>query len=292
MAAQQTILIVDDAPENLGALSALLRSHYTVRAARSGAQALRIAAGDPPPALIVLDIMMPDLDGYAVLERLKADPDTREIPVIFITALDAAEEEHRGLELGAVDYITKPINPAVVLARVRTQLELKAARDRLRDENADLEAEVARRNRQREQILLTVAEGIYGTDTEGRISFVNPAAARLLGYGREEMLGRDAHRLFHAEDGDDASGCSLCSCLDGRHSLHRHETGLRHRDGRLLELELTCEPLFDADALFGTVVTFRDISERKRYIAEIERKSNFDDLTGLPNRNLLADRIA
>ena len=131
-----TILIVDDTPENLGVLSELLQPHYAVRAANNGARALAIAASTPRPELILLDIMMPDLDGYAVLERLQADPATRNIPVIFVTALNSTEDEQRGFELGAVDYITKPIRPAVVLARVRTHLEQKRARDRLQDENA------------------------------------------------------------------------------------------------------------------------------------------------------------
>ncbi len=143
--AQHTILAVDDAPENLTVLGELLRPTYRVRAATSGARALEIAAAQPQPDLILLDVMMPDMDGYTVLERLRRNPLTCEIPVIFITALDSTEEEERGLELGAVDYITKPLRPPIVLARVHAQLELKRARDLLRDQNAFLEAEVARR---------------------------------------------------------------------------------------------------------------------------------------------------
>ncbi|RKT46466.1 response regulator [Thiocapsa rosea] len=139
-----TILVVDDTVENLAVLTDLLSPAYCVRAVRSGRRALQ-ALAEPRPDLILLDVMMPEMDGYEVMSRLHADPATADIPVIFVTALDAAMDEERGLALGAVDYITKPIKPAIVLARIKTQLELKAARDRLRNENLLLEAEVSRR---------------------------------------------------------------------------------------------------------------------------------------------------
>ena len=132
---QRTILIVDDNPENLTVLGELLRERYRVRAANSGARALQLALQAPLPDLILLDVMMPDMDGYEVLERLRAEPATRDIPVIFVTAMSGTEDEEHGLVLGAVDYITKPLRPAIVLARVRTQLELKQARDRLQHDN-------------------------------------------------------------------------------------------------------------------------------------------------------------
>lgn len=144
--AQATVLIVDDVPENLALLGELLRNaHYQVRVANSGRAALRFAAQQPRPDLILLDVMMPEMDGYQVLLALRNDPATRDIPVVFLTALDDSSDEQRGLELGAADYISKPIQPSVVLARVRTQLEAKQARDLLRGQNAFLEAEVARR---------------------------------------------------------------------------------------------------------------------------------------------------
>ncbi|MDP1999358.1 MAG: two-component system response regulator [Rhodoferax sp.] len=143
--AQATILIVDDAPENLVVLSELLRPQYRVLAATSGPACLRIAGAEPRPDLILLDVMMPNMDGYAVMAQLKQHAVTRDIPVVFLTALAAPEDEERGLLLGAADYIPKPIKPAVVMARVRTQLLAKLARDWLHNQNATLEAEVARR---------------------------------------------------------------------------------------------------------------------------------------------------
>lgn len=142
---RSTVLIVDDTPENLTILGETLRPHYRVRAAISGERALHAVTIGTLPDVILLDVMMPDMDGYQVLQALKADAATRDIPVIFVTAMDSVEGETHGLALGAVDYITKPFNPDIVLARVRTHIELAKARERLHDENAWLEREVARR---------------------------------------------------------------------------------------------------------------------------------------------------
>ena len=121
---KRTILVVDDTPENLSLMSGLLKSDYNVKIAPSGARALQIIAAGAPPDLILLDIMMPEMDGYEVLRRLRADERTSDIPVVFLTAMSDAEDEEHGLELGAIDYITKPISPPIVLARVRNHIAL------------------------------------------------------------------------------------------------------------------------------------------------------------------------
>jgi putative two-component system response regulator len=144
---KQTILIVDDEPVNLAVLTHVLQPHYRVRATRSSEEALRAAATSPRPDLVLLDIMMPEMDGFGVLAKLRENPELRAIPVLFVTALSDEISEERGLEGGAVDYITKPIKPSIVRARVRTQLELKAARDALAHQNSLLEAEVADRTK-------------------------------------------------------------------------------------------------------------------------------------------------
>ena len=143
-----TILVVDDTPDNLSLMSNLLKDHYEVKIANNGEKALKIAASDSPPDLILLDIMMPGMDGYEVCGLLKRNPATANIPVIFLTAKAEATDEKKGLELGAVDYITKPISPPVVLARVKNHLVLRAANDFLRDQNHFLETEVARRTKE------------------------------------------------------------------------------------------------------------------------------------------------
>ena len=140
-----TILVVDDTADNLDLMAGLLQDRYRVKVAINGEKALQIARSGSPPDLILLDIMMPGLSGYQVCEQLKQDPATRDIPIIFLTAMAATEDETRGLELGAVDFITKPVNPPIVLARVATQLQLKVAADVLRDQKSWLEAEVQRR---------------------------------------------------------------------------------------------------------------------------------------------------
>ena len=143
-----TILIVDDNPNNLVLVNNLLKHDYRLKVANNGQTALRIAAAQEQPDLILLDIMMPEMDGYEVCSRLKADARLRDIPVIFLTARTSIEDEQHGLELGAVDYITKPISPPVMLARIRTHLKLKASADFLRNKSAYLEQEVQRRTRE------------------------------------------------------------------------------------------------------------------------------------------------
>ena len=145
LTAKPIVLVVDDTPENLSLVGDLLAEDYRVKVAPSGVRALKIAHGETPPDLILLDIMMPEMDGYEVCRRLKADPATAEVPIIFLTAKSETEDERLGFELGAVDYITKPISPPILQARVKTHLTLKASADFLRDKNAFLEQEVAKR---------------------------------------------------------------------------------------------------------------------------------------------------
>lgn len=142
-----TLLVVDDVAANLHLMSELLRPHYQLRVASSGAKALELAWRNPPD-LVLLDVMMPDMDGYEVCRQLQANPLTCDVPVLFLTAKDQAEDQQHGLDLGAVDYLSKPFEPNVLLARVRSQLRLKIAADQLRLRNAHLDEEVAQRTRE------------------------------------------------------------------------------------------------------------------------------------------------
>jgi adenylate cyclase len=128
---RKTILVVDDTPENIQVLSGILGGQYRIRAATSGEKALRICADDPLPDLVLLDVNMPDMSGHEVCRRLKADARLCAIPVIFVTAMTEEDDEAHGFEVGAVDYITKPVKPAIVLQRVRSQIELAEARGQL-----------------------------------------------------------------------------------------------------------------------------------------------------------------
>ena len=125
----QTVLVVDDERINLEVIRSVLKDMCTVRGAINGEQALKAARIDPPPDLILLDIQMPGMDGYEVCSRLKSDVLTRNIPVIFVTGKDQEDDETKGFDVGAVDYISKPIRPAIVRARVKLHLELKRERD-------------------------------------------------------------------------------------------------------------------------------------------------------------------
>ena len=143
---KQRILIVDDTSENIDVLVDVL-SDYKRSVANNGKKALAIATSDKPPDLILLDIMMPGIDGYEVCKRLKSFEKTKEIPVIFLTAMTSEESETKGLELGAVDYITKPISPPIVRERVKNHLELKLARECLKNQNVILEEKVRERTK-------------------------------------------------------------------------------------------------------------------------------------------------
>ncbi len=160
---KQSILVVDDTPENIDLLTELLGNDYRVRVATSGEKALKIAYSDAPPDLILLDIMMPGLSGLEICRRLKANPDRRRIPIIFVTAMSTTEDEQRGLELGAVDYITKPISPPIVKARVRTHLALY-------DQTRELERMVRQRTHEllktRQQIIRRLGRAAEFKDNE------------------------------------------------------------------------------------------------------------------------------
>jgi len=140
-----SLLLVDDAPEILDVLRQLLGGEYRLKVAVNGARALKIAQGAEPPDLIVLDVMMPEMDGYEVCRRLKADPATARIPVIFLSARDQVFDETRGFQVGAVDYVTKPVIPEILKARVQAHVELKLAREEIERHNTQLEQKVQER---------------------------------------------------------------------------------------------------------------------------------------------------
>lgn len=179
-AAPPTVLLVDDTPANLGVVLELLgASGLRVLLAESGVRALELAASQPVD-LILLDVMMPGLDGFATLARLRAQPATAEIPVLFLTAIDSPAEKVRALENGAVDYISKPLHPPEVLARVRTHLELRAARRALQAQNERLEGEIALRLDAEAQLAQSLDRALLVVDRSGALVFTTRRAANLL----------------------------------------------------------------------------------------------------------------
>jgi putative two-component system response regulator len=192
---QPTILVVDDTPSNISVLSEILRGSYRVLAAVKGEQALQIARGNPPPDLILLDVMMPEMSGHEVCQRLKADSSTRKIPVIFVTAMNQVEDEAQGFALGAVDYITKPVSPAIVKARVKTHLALY-------DQNRELETKVRERTAElhhtRLEIIKRLGRAGEFRDNETGMHVIRVAHyCRLLGEA-VRMNEEDVDLLFNA----------------------------------------------------------------------------------------------
>lgn len=159
---KRTVLVVDDVADNLTLMSGILKEHYHVRAARSGKHALEIILSDKPPDLVLLDVMMPEIDGFEVMRRIRADQRSMEIPVIFLTAMAEAANEEKGLSLGAVDYLTKPVVPAVVLARVATQIALSDRTRMLRELSAKLSRYLA------PQVYRTIFEGVQDTSIHAK----------------------------------------------------------------------------------------------------------------------------
>ena len=184
---KETILVVDDAPENIDVLSGILSKYYKIKAAINGEKALKIAFATPPD-LILLDIMMPGMDGHQVIRKLKEDPRTKNIPVIFVTAKGEVPDEALGFELGAVDYITKPVSPPIVLARVQAQLALY-------DQSRELERKVQQRtaelNQSRQEIIKRLGRAAEFKDNETgmhviRMSYYSRIIAKAIGMDDEQ----------------------------------------------------------------------------------------------------------
>ncbi|WP_374315427.1 HD-GYP domain-containing protein [Aquabacterium sp.] len=187
-----TVLVADDSPQNIELLSRVLGQDYRIKVATSGEKALTIAYSDESPDLILLDIMMPDLSGYEVCRRIKANPDRRRIPIIFVTAMSTVEDESMGLSLGAVDYITKPISPALVQARVRTHLALY-------DQSRELERMVAQRTAElvatRQQIIRRLGRAAEFRENETGNHVIRMShVARLIGL--QAGLGPESVQLL------------------------------------------------------------------------------------------------
>jgi serine phosphatase RsbU (regulator of sigma subunit) len=185
------ILIVDDTPANIKILTELLRKDYLLSVATSGADALEIARSKDRPDLVLLDIMMPEMDGYEVCRRLKADPAMRDVPVIFVTAMSEVDDETKGFSLGAVDYITKPIRPPIVQARVAAHLELALARRTLADQNRELNDSLATAAHVQRSLLPKAPPSQPGLEVAGRMIPCDAVGGDYLDFlTKEEFAGR------------------------------------------------------------------------------------------------------
>jgi diguanylate cyclase (GGDEF)-like protein/PAS domain S-box-containing protein len=272
------VLAVDDVPDNLTTIADMLRElDVSVRVASNGPTALRYAALEPRPDLILLDVMMPGMDGHAVLAELRSRSETRDIPVIFVTALDSASDEQAGLLEGAADYISKPIKPAVLTARVQAQLELKLARDRHANQREWLESEVKRRVAENAALetrlqlaVSSVHLGIWELDHASGTTIWSESLRELFGLAQPPAELTCFLSMVHPEDRSLVEE-RLTGLSRSGDDVHVEEFRVRHADGRWLWIEARGRALSrDANGVALTSVgTMIDISRRKQ--AEMER---------------------
>ncbi|MBF0310729.1 MAG: EAL domain-containing protein [Magnetococcales bacterium] len=269
------ILLVDDLPENLHVLASALRNQYRIKTATSGVSALELATREDTPDLILLDVMMPGMNGHQVLERLRANPLTREIPVIFVTADDSERSELSGLILGADDYLTKPIVLPLLQARVRNLLLRRKSEQDLR-----LAA----------QVFENTSEGIVITDGKTRILEVNRAYCDITGFSREEILGATPN-VTKSERHDRAFYDAMWQTL--REKDHwSGEIWDRRKSGEIFPKWLTINAVRNPRGQLSHYIgIFSDISVLKQTEEKLHRLAFYDPLTGLPNRVMFRDRL-
>ncbi|CAI8792524.1 diguanylate cyclase [Methylococcus capsulatus] len=287
---QARILIVDDALANVGLLLDALEPEFDVQCATSGTEALFLLEAGAQPDLILLDVAMPDMDGFEVCRRLKADGRTRDIPVIFLTAEDGEHDETFGLALGAVDYIAKSSPMAIVKARLRNHARLVMQERRLQREIAEHKA--AREQLQVAGMVFSASsEGMLLVNADNRIVAVNPAFVALTGYGPEDVVGKDPKLLQSGRHGP-AFYQAMWAALEAT-GTWRGEIWNRRRNGEEYAEHLTINTIYDeAGKVHLRVALFSDITEKKASEALIEFQSCYDALTRLPNRRLFAERLA
>ncbi len=299
------ILVVEDNISSLKLLMDILRGDgYQVRPATDGELALRSIQAEAP-ALILLDVLMPAMDGYEVCRRLKASESTREIPVVFTSAMSGTMDKVRAFRVGAVDYITKPFQSDEVLARVKTHISLRLMQQRLEQQNMELrkvQDELEERVQQRTRALSTsderfhsviqaASDAIIVINDEGIVVTWNPGAAAMFGRNREEMLGQDLrpiiperHWLPHR---------AAIERLNAGRGIKKGQNlefeGLR-RNGEEFPIELSLAGWRSDDRPFYSSI-IRDISERKKADKLIKHLASHDVLTDLPNRAMFMDRL-
>jgi diguanylate cyclase (GGDEF)-like protein/PAS domain S-box-containing protein len=285
---QAHILIIDDTPLNIEILLGILEGDYALSFATSGAKALKLLAKGIKPDLILLDVMMPEMDGFAVCAALKADPATRDIPVIFVTAKTDALSEIRALKAGGVDFIHKPVNQALVRARVQLHLELERRARALAHSLAEtqrLHDELLILNQAMEQS----PTSIIITDATGNIHYVNPYFSLLTGYSADEVQGRNPRFLKSGLTSPEIYVDLWAHLSQGE--PWKGELINRRKNGEVYWEEAYIGPVWDAAGRISHFVAVKlNVTDRILTRERLIHMANHDVLTDLPNRSLLFER--
>lgn len=289
----RTILLVDDSPVNLGVVAEKLESHgYDVMVALDGEEALQ-RVDVALPDLILLDVMMPGIDGFEVCRRLKAKEHTRDIPVIFMTSLSGIEDKVKGFAAGGVDYITKPIQVEEVRARVSTHLELRLLRRKLEEKNCKLELEIVERKRAEEElstILGNSPDTIARYDRECRRTYVNPALAAQVDGGKTALLGKTPVEYAGGASADMYEAKINEVFVSGENAEFELNWSNQYDREIHSHLRLTAER-DTAGNVVSVLGVGRDITELNSHRQRIYQMAFYDTLTSLPNRVLFNDRL-
>jgi diguanylate cyclase (GGDEF)-like protein/PAS domain S-box-containing protein len=266
------ILIVDDAPANLGVLRAMMTQQgYQTFVATSGERAISIAQRERPD-LILLDVVMPGMDGFETCRQLKGDAGTERIPVIFMSAKSDTDDIVAGFDIGAVDYIGKPLRMAEVCARVRAQLQLRSTS----------EAHIEQAGRLR-MIVNAMDEGLMIIEASGRIQSSNPACARYLGYGPNGLAGLSLPDLLSAPQSQEYSDYFAAdAAARTTPPAGAREVLIRHSDGVLRAMDLTLTPMVAGEAPF--IGLLHDITHHKQSETALQHAAMVDQLTQIANR--------
>jgi diguanylate cyclase (GGDEF)-like protein/PAS domain S-box-containing protein len=286
-----SLLVVDDLPENIHELLEALKDDYRIMVARSGAKALELIEGPTPPDLVLLDVVMPEMDGYEVCRRIKASPVGNRIPVIFVTVVDEPQNKVDGFNIGAADYITKPFDIDEVRARVRTHLELARLRHLLEDQVAQRTA-LLEQSEEKYRILADYSPNWeYWMAPDGRYLYVSPACQDVSGYQPADFFA-DAglmEKIIHPDDAEIwAQHSPVALSATPELMIFR----IRAKDGSERWIEHVSKQVFDAAGKpLGLRGSHSDITDRQDAEQKLDFFAHRDPLTGLPNRALFVQLL-